>query len=94
MSNLEQVCEKYANAFKQGFDRVVGRADAVYPSWGQYSDAIKEETMRCMRHALEEIRDLIPDFDKHFPEKLEHRKHPREEQDALMAKQLGGKINE
>lgn len=95
MTPLERVCEAYCNAFRDGFMRVGGGKD--YPLWSQYHPETKAETMRCMRHAMEEIRDeyMAPDgaslsFDELFPEPLAKRSTKRTQADAEMAKRLKG----
>jgi len=56
MDTLEKVASRYWNAFRDGFLSVGG--DRSYPLWKESNDPVKVETMRCLRHALEELRNL------------------------------------
>lgn len=66
MTPLERMCEAYWNAFRDGFLRVGG--DPKYPTWAQSNDPVKQETMRCMRHAVETLEGVIPEFQDVFPD--------------------------
>lgn len=50
-----KLAEAYWEAFRQGVIGVSGQADA-YPSWKASRDPVKNETVRCLRHAMEKIR--------------------------------------
>lgn len=56
MSAIEKFCAAYWNEFRNGFLKVGG--DPSYPLWKESNDPVKEETMRCMRHALETLKKL------------------------------------
>ncbi len=54
---VEQVTRAYWNAYRDGFLSVGG--DKSYPTWDEFSEQrAKEETRRCMRHALEVLKTL------------------------------------
>lgn len=54
---IEQMCRAYWNAFRDGHLAVGG--DPLYPTWDEFSEpAAKDETRRCMRHAVEALRAL------------------------------------
>lgn len=69
------MAEAYWNAFREGYFRVGGRPED-YPTWAQSTDPVKAETLRCMRHALEPIKQHFTDglFDDLFPEGLAKRR--------------------
>lgn len=56
MTPLEKFAQSYWDAFRIGFLKVGGSAD--YPKWTESNDPVKEETMRCMRHAMETLKKL------------------------------------
>lgn len=89
MSVLEEMSAAYWNAFRDGFVRV-GGDPKQYPTWRQGRDpntkAVQSETLRCMRHAAEALRDVWGQpFDEVFPERAERRSSARTVNDDLMA---------
>ena len=56
MTPVEKLAQGYWDAFREGFMRVGGKD---YPKWRGSRDPIKDETLRCMRHAAESLR--VPD---------------------------------
>lgn len=88
MTPLDRFCSAYADEFRNGFLRVGGRE---YPMWKEYPAAVRTETMRCMRHALETLRGQGIDadaFDAMFPEPCVKRALPLSAQDELMAEKM------
>lgn len=72
---IEAMCERYWDAFRAGYCESGGRPED-YPTWKQSNDPVKEETRRCMRHAVEALRPhMVTDgaFDDFFPGKLQRR---------------------
>ena len=73
---VEDMAEAYWNAFRDGFIRVGGTQK--YPLWSQSHDPIKEETMRCMLHAVQMLRPHMEDcpdlFSWIFPWEPEQRR--------------------
>jgi len=68
MTPLEKVSEAYWNAFRDGFGQIGGPV-WDYPKWSGSRDPIKNETMRCMRHAVEALREVWgKPFDEVFPD--------------------------
>lgn len=59
MTPLERMAEKYWNAFRDGYARVGGDA-REYPTWAESNDPVKEETMRCLHHAIVHIWKEVP----------------------------------
>ena len=54
---VEQLCRGYWNAYRDGFLSVGG--DKSYPTWDEFNEArAKDETRRCMRLAVEVLKDL------------------------------------
>lgn len=72
---IELMCERYWDAFRAGYCAVGGRPEE-YPTWKKSTDPVKEETRRCMRHAVEALEGLVietgamPSF---FPERPKNR---------------------
>ncbi len=96
MSKLDDMAEAYWNAFREGFVRV-GGDPKQYPTWRQARginrDAVRNETLRCLRQAVEELRlELGDKFDTVFPEPLAKRSAARTMQDDLMAGKTSGEI--
>lgn len=94
MSALEKMCEAYWNAFRAGFAKVGGRAQD-YPKWESGPPDVKEETMRCMRWAVETLKADFdatkvgtPLFDDLFPDQPRKRLAPRTLNDEVMASKL------
>lgn len=57
---LEQMCEKYWDAYRDGY-HAVGGLD--YPTWAQSRGTpMAQETYRCMRHAAEALKSALPIF--------------------------------
>lgn len=89
---LEQVCRAYWNAYRDGFLSVGG--DKSYPTWDEFNEArAKDETRRCMRHALEVLKTLP---DEAFTDDLEkdtikRLKMERGSFDKVMGRILSGK---
>jgi hypothetical protein len=55
---VELMCERYWNAFRTGYCAVGGRPED-YPTWKKATDPVKEETRRCMRHAVEALEGVV-----------------------------------
>lgn len=55
---VELMCERYWDAFRTGYCAVGGRPED-YPTWKQATDPVKEETRRCMRHAVEALAGTV-----------------------------------
>lgn len=74
MTLLNAMAEAYWNAFRDGYFRVGGRPED-YPTWAQSTDPVKAETLRCLRHAVEQVKPHFTDglFDDLFPEPLAKR---------------------
>lgn len=89
---LELICERYWNAYRDGFVSIGGSAS--YPTWVEFSEAAaKDETRRCMRHALEVLKELP---DSAFTDDLgndtqSHIKMERGSHNKVMARILSGK---
>lgn len=84
---VELMCERYWDAFRQGYCQSGGKP-ADYPTWKQSTDPVKEETRRCMRHAVEALRGLLVtdgSFGEWFPGKPQRRKLPRIANDEAFA---------
>ena len=77
MTPLERMCEKYWEAFRQGYFRVGGRPED-YPDWQHAPKAIKDETRRCMRYAAETLSEHFSDglWEDLFPEPMVKRGQP------------------
>lgn len=68
MTPLERVAEAYWNSFRDGLI-AKGIPPKDYPKWGASRDPVKDETLRCLRHAVETLRkDWDKPFDELFPE--------------------------
>lgn len=81
---VELMCERYWNAFRQGYCQSGGKP-ADYPTWKEATDPVKEETRRCMRHAVEVFRGtLVTDgaMDDWFPDRPARRQLPRIDNDS------------
>ena len=89
---LEQVTRAYWNAYRDGFLSVGG--DKSYPTWDEFSEIkAKDETRRCMRHALEVLKSL-PDgafSDDLEKDTIKRLKMERGSFDAVMRRILGDK---
>lgn len=94
---VELMCERYWDAFRTGYCAVGGKPED-YPTWKQATDPVKVETRRCMRHAVEPLRDrLVTDgaFDDWFPDKPQRRAIPRIANDgAFVASQKIARMGE
>lgn len=55
---VELMCERYWDAHRAGYCSVGGRPED-YPTWKKSTDPVKEETRRCMRHAVEALDGLV-----------------------------------
>src|SRR5689334_7819098 len=55
---VELMCERYWDAFRAGYCAVGGRPED-YPTWKKATDPVKEETRRCMRHAVEALSGTV-----------------------------------
>lgn len=83
----ERMARAWWNAYRDGFLAVGG--DRSYPTWDEFSEArAKAETVRCMRHAAEVLREFIPDFDTLFDGKPMRRKKAEKLQAELQAEAL------
>lgn len=78
---LEDVAEAYWNAFRAGYVRVGGKA-RDYPKWKDSTDPIKDETRRCLRHAMEPIIAQVPEVAALFPDPPKPRAKPHTDTDA------------
>lgn len=91
MTPLERMAEAYWDAFRDGYIRVGGNPKE-YPKWGSSRDPIKDETLRCLRHAVETLRDVwpdtSPDFHEIFPEPLAKRSIKATVTDVRMAEKV------
>lgn len=67
---IERMCERYWNAYRDGVAKA-GLRD--YPTWKESADPVKQETRRLIRHAVEELKPHIPDFDTLFADKPKKR---------------------
>lgn len=77
---IERMAEAYWNAFRDGYIAVGGRPE-TYPTWQQSRDPQKDETIRCLRHAVELCREEWDRdkigyglFDEVFPDAPQPRK--------------------
>lgn len=88
MTALDAVCAAYWEAFRQGYFRVGGRPED-YPAWDKAPKAIREETMRCMRHAVEPLKEHFTPglWDEVFPERLAKRGEPLTSADLAFTQQ-------
>ncbi len=88
MTPLERMAARYWNAFREGFATAGGNA-LDYPTWDKSNDPVKEETLRCMRHAVEELKkEWTKSFDQVFPGKPQRRRIRRTAtEDRFAAKQ-------
>jgi hypothetical protein len=88
----ERMAEKFWNAFRDGYiaaARQSGAKGTDYPTWKQSNDPVKDETRRCMRHAVEELKTLYPNtFATTFPGKPERRKLKMSANDAMLRTSL------
>jgi hypothetical protein len=79
LSMIERMAEAYWNAFREGYIAVGGRPES-YPTWQQSRDPQKDETIRCLRHAVELLRedfDMNAEYDRFdlvFPDAPQPRK--------------------
>ena len=89
---VEQVSRAYWNAYRDGFLSVGG--DKSYPTWDEYNETrAKDETRRCMRHALEVLKTL-PDgafSDDLEKDTIKRLKMERGSFDKVMGRILGDK---
>lgn len=78
---LEEMCKRYWDAYRDGHIAVGG--DPSYPTWDQFAEAkAKDETRRCMRHAVEALLDLP---DTAFTADAKQKAHVRMERGAFKA---------
>jgi len=56
MTTLDDMCEAYWDAFREGYFKVGGRPED-YPEWKNAPKSIKDETKRCMRFAVQPLID-------------------------------------
>lgn len=94
---LEALCEGYWNAFRDGYI-AVGGDPASYPVWKNSRDPVKQETRRCMRHAVEQLKELMFDpteIKALFPAVPQKRKLKQTPNDEAFARQYAmGKIED
>ena len=92
-SAIERMCREYWNAYRAGFLSVGG--DKSYPKWDEFTEQrAKDETRRCMRHAVETLRETWgDDFDTLFPDKPMRRKASERLQAELTAEALNRSQN-
>lgn len=65
---IERMAEAYWNAFRDGFGDI-GVDPKEYPEWRVSNDPVKIETVRCLRHAVQLLKNEGFDrFDELFPE--------------------------
>jgi hypothetical protein len=84
---VELMCERYWNAFRAGYCAVGGRPEE-YPTWKKSTDPVKEETRRCMRHAVEALAGTViqPDaLSSFFPDAPKARSLRQIRNDAQIA---------
>jgi hypothetical protein len=85
---VEEMCERYWDAFRQGYCEVGGRPED-YPTWKKSTDPVKEETRRCMRFAVEAFRGTVIEagaFEDWFPTMTRRRSQPVIQNDADFVK--------
>lgn len=94
MSALDKMAEAYWNAFRRGFGKVGGPVNE-YPTWKKGPKSVTSETERCMRHAVEILREDFdknkiagPFFDDLFPDRPAERSAARTANDDAMAGKL------
>lgn len=88
MTPLERMAEAYWNAFRDGFARVGGNPKE-YPVWRKGPPDVTDETLRCMRHGVEALREVWgKPFDEVFPDKPGKRSVRRTRNDEAMAGKL------
>ena len=68
---IEAMAERYWNAYQAGITAAGLRG---YPKWHESTDPVKEETRRCMRHAVEAIKKQFAEFEELFPDKPQRRR--------------------
>jgi len=84
---IELMCERYWDAHRAGYCAVGGRPDD-YPTWKKATDPVKEETRRCMRHAVEALDGLVIEsgaMASFFPDKPKVRSLRAIQNDAQLA---------
>lgn len=87
---IEQMCRNYWNAYRDGFLSVGGSAE--YPTWDEFSEAkAKDETRRCMRHAVEALLDLPDSVFTDDPAKKAHARMEKGSFKALHARMFPDK---
>lgn len=89
---IDKLAERYWNAFRDGFLSVGG--DRSYPTWAESNDPVKTETMRCLRQAVELLRDDWGNktFDEAFPDApLRRRDIAETATEARLVRTLGRK---
>ncbi len=88
-SMIERMSEKYWNAFRDGYIAVGGKPQD-YPTWQQSTDPVKNETLRCLRHAVEVLFEEMrtdpygsgmAQMEDLFPDPPQLRKHPKADHD-------------
>ncbi len=87
MTPLERLAETYWNAFRDGYARV-GGDPREYPTWAMSNDPVKQETLRCLRHAVETLRPTLGDSQMQvlFPQPLTKRSIRKSANDDAMAR--------
>lgn len=88
MTLLDRMGAAYWEAFRQGYFQVGGRPED-YPRWEDAPKAVKDETLRCLRHAGETLRDVLDadTFNAVFPEPLTKRGEPMTINDQAFVQQ-------
>lgn len=88
---IEQMCRAYWNSFRDGFVSIGG--DPSYPMWDEFAEPkAKDETRRCMRHAVEELNGKIDNFADLFPHKPMRRKGFEKMQAEIQAEALNKEL--
>ena len=86
-AHIEAMCKAFWNAYRDGFLSVGGSKD--YPTWDEFAEAkAKDETRRCMRHAVEELNGRVTHFTDLFPDKPVRRKTFERTQAEVQAESL------
>lgn len=84
---IEEMCRRYWNAYRDGFLSVGGSAD--YPTWDEFREAkAKDETRRCMRHAVQALIEKHDGVAEFFPGKPLRRKTFERTQAEVQAEAL------
>lgn len=88
MTMLDDIASAYWDAFRQGYFKVGGRPEE-YPEWKSAPLAVKEETLRCLRHAVEPLKVHFTEelWSEVFPEGVVQRGKPMMPNDQAFVRQ-------